>query len=80
MKAGGNATPKPQEQSSQTKSSGPQPTSYVVSFGKHQGKKIQDVPLDYVQWYLNQKDSKKDPEVHKMFNAEYLARKNRIDV
>ena len=80
IKAGGNATPKPQGQSSHTKSPGPQPASYVVSFGKHQGKKIQDVPLDYIQWYLNQKDSKKDPDVHKVFNTEYLARKSRIDV
>ena len=79
IKAGDKATPlskpSPTEASS---SSGPQPNSYKLTFGKHQGKKIQDVPLDYIQWYLNSK--KPDPQVHKIFNTEYLARKNRIDV
>ena len=75
IKAGGNATPLPTEAST---SSGPQPNSDVLTFGKHQGKKIQDVPLDYIQWYLNSK--KPDPQVHTIFNTEYLARKNRIDV
>ena len=79
--AGNKATPLSKPSPTEASSSqGSQPTSYVVSFGKHQGKKIQDVPLDYIQWYLNQKDSKKDPDVHKIFNTEYLARKNRIDV
>ena len=77
-KAGGNATPKPTEASS---SNGPQPSSptekqsgYVISFGKHQGKFIFDVPIDYLKWFLNQKDNKKDPKVYNEFLTEYQKR------
>ena len=73
--AGGNATPLPTEAST---SSGPQPNSYVLTFGKHRGKKLQDVPLDYLMWYLNSKNP--DPEVHKIFNTEYLLRKEKASV
>ena len=77
-KAGGNATPKPTEASS---SNGPQPSSptekqsgYVISFGKHQGKFIFDVPIDYLKWFLNQKDNKKDMIVYNEFLTEYQKR------
>ena len=77
-KAGGNATPKPTEASS---SNGPQPSSptekqsgYVISFGKHQGKFIFDVPIDYLKWFLNQKDNKKDMKVYNEFLTEYQKR------
>ena len=77
-KAGGNATPKPTEASS---SNGPQPSSptekqsgYVISFGKHQGKFIFDVPIDYLKWFLNQKDNKKDMKVYNECLTEYQKR------
>ena len=57
-KAGVDATPLPTEASS---SNGPQPSSptekqsgYVISFGKHQGKFIFDVPIDYLKWFLKE--------------------------
>ena len=81
IKAGRNATPKPQEQSSgqTTNSSGPQPTSYVVTFGKHKGKSIKDVPVEYIQWYLNQGD-KKDAELVKIFTNEFNRRVAHVNV
>ena len=81
IKAGGNATPKPQEQSSgqPTNSSGPPPTSYVVPCGKHKGKSIKDVPVEYIQWYLNQGD-KKDAELVKIFTNEFNRRVAHVNV
>ena len=67
-KAGGNATPLPTEASS---SNGPQPNSptkpqagYTLKFGKHKAKFIAEVPLDYLKWFLNQKDNKKDMDTY----------------
>ena len=77
-KAGGNATPKPQ---GAPNAPGPQPNSptkkqsgYILSFGKHSGKFITDVPLDYLKWFLNQKDNKKDMKTYNEFLSEYQKR------
>jgi len=76
----GNATPLPSEPSLGSPGK-PQPSSqkdiqsgYIISFGKHQGKFIFDVPIDYLKWFLNQKDNKKDPKVYNEFLAEYQKR------
>ena len=78
-KAGGNATPKPTGASTPN---GPQqvsPTSkqseYMLDFGKHSGKFISDIPLDYLKWFLNQKDNKKDEKKYNVFLSEYHKRK-----
>ena len=77
-KAGGNATPLPTEASS---SNGPQPNSptkpqagYTLKFGKHKDKFIAEVPLDYLKWFLNQKDNKKDMNTYNEFLSEYQKR------
>ena len=77
-KAGGNATPLPTEASS---SNGPQPNSptksqagYTLKFGKHKDKFIAEVPLDYLKWFLNQKDNKKDMDTYNEFLSEYQKR------
>ena len=71
-KAGGNATPLPTEASS---SNGPQPDSeYVVTFGKHKGKSLNDVPLDYIKYLLDREDFKKDPQRYETFRTNYTVR------
>ena len=77
-KAGGNATPKPQ---GVPNAPGPQPvsptakqTEYILDFGKHSGKFISDIPLDYLKWFLNQKDNKKDMKTYNEFLSEYQKR------
>lgn len=39
----------------------------VMSFGKHKGMAIKDVPRDYVRWYLNQAET--DPYLVQAFTA-----------
>lgn len=39
-----------------------QPSQMVVTFGKHKGKKVGDVPRDYWDWWLGQ-DGNKNPEL-----------------
>ena len=78
-KAGRNATPNPQEASS---SDGTQPISsrdYIITFGKHSGKKISEIPTDYIQWYLSQSD-KKEPELTNRFKLEIAGRKKQASV
>ena len=77
-KAGVDATPLPTEASS---SNGPQPSSpppkqkaNILKFGKHKDKFINDIPLDYLKWFLNQKDNKKDERTYNEFVAEYQKR------
>ena len=73
IKAGGIATPTSQEVTSGgSPPTSPQPISeYVLDFGKHQGKKISEVPMDYLKWYLNQPDSQKNLNRYNIFKAEY---------
>tara|TARA_R100001594_G_scaffold12533_1_gene27767 strand:- start:3349 stop:3945 length:597 start_codon:yes stop_codon:yes gene_type:complete len=71
-KAGGNATPTPTEASS---SQGPQPTSagdYVLEKGKHQGKKLKDVPVKYLKEVLEHPTfESSNPKLYPLFKEVY---------
>ena len=77
----GNATPTLSSEPSLGSPGKPQPNSptdkqsgYVLSFGKHSGKFITEIPLDYLKWFLNQKDNKKDEKTYNEFLSEYQKR------
>jgi hypothetical protein len=77
----GNATPTLPSEPSLGSPGKPQPNSptekqsgYVLNFGKHSGKFITEIPLDYLKWFLNQKDNKKDEKTYNEFLSEYQKR------
>lgn len=76
----GNATPLPSELSLSSPGK-PQPNTeeYVFTFGKHIGKKVSNVPVDYLQWFLNQGD-KKDPALVQTLTNEYNKRMKEASV
>ena len=74
------ATPSRQPTDSSESPGSPQSNSpYIVSFGKHSGKPITDIPVEYIQWYLKQGD-KKDPNLVKVFTDEFNRRVAHVNV
>lgn len=74
------ATPSKKPSDSSESPGSPQSDSpYIVSFGKHSGKPITDIPVEYIQWYLKQGDSK-DPNLVKVFTAEFNRRVAHVNV
>jgi len=52
---------------------GPDWGRYPISFGKHKGKMLRDIPLDYLQWCLREVDSKPaDVDAVKRFFDQYF--------
>jgi len=67
----GDATPSPIEPSLGSPGEPQLSSEYVLEFGKHQGKKISEVPVDYLKWFLDQPDSKKDMNKYTTFAEAY---------
>jgi uncharacterized protein (DUF3820 family) len=47
----------------------------ALPFGKHKGVPIEYVPIEYLQWCIDNFDSQEKPEVYELVENEYIKRK-----
>lgn len=55
------------------------PTEITLTFGKHQGESLCDIPVDYLEWLLDSSDYvKKRPSLAEAITAELEQRRKRV--
>lgn len=50
-------------------------TLTAMPFGQHKGVPIEDVPIDYLRWCIDNLDANEKPDVYELVENEFIQRK-----